>query len=171
MLYKYYYYCYTKDNKTDGHDDDFKTLLFIISHLLQVLLFTVGTFGFAINSIAEHIEIGKRTAMSVDTFVPLAAVSLSWLIKNMVLFIYLVFECEKFYSDMTEIRNTCLRLTVSRQSSDIQKIICKNIERIHTTVFEKLNAYQLYDVDAKILLSFCGLVTGYTVVTLQFEFL
>ncbi|CAH1640536.1 unnamed protein product [Spodoptera littoralis] len=98
-------------------------------------------------------------------------ISLTWIFKNLTLFILLSVECEKFYSTMEEIQSTCKQFINWNQHSGNQKRVCKNIQRLHKTNFKKTCVCGVFFIDAAMSIQLSSIISTFTIVILQFEFL
>ncbi|CAH1640556.1 unnamed protein product [Spodoptera littoralis] len=101
----------------------------------------------------------------------LTFLSLTWVIKNLLIITFLCVECEKYYSAIKEVERTCSQMTTSAKASENQKSFCKNILRVQHATFNKLRVCGLFAVDASLPLRVIAFITTYTIVLLQFVFL
>uniref|UniRef100_A0A2H1WBH6 SFRICE_022148 n=1 Tax=Spodoptera frugiperda TaxID=7108 RepID=A0A2H1WBH6_SPOFR len=101
----------------------------------------------------------------------LSFISLTWVIKNLLIITFLCVECEKYYSAIKQVESTCSQMITSERSSANQRRFCKNIVRVQGATFNKLRVCGLFAVDASLPLRVCAFITTYTIVLLQFVFL
>ena len=63
------------------------------------------------------------------------------------------------------------RYVISCMFIDVQRRVCKNIERIQRLLFRKMTACGLFIIDAELPLQLLDVISTYTIVLLQFAYL
>ncbi|PZC79304.1 hypothetical protein B5X24_HaOG201001 [Helicoverpa armigera] len=101
----------------------------------------------------------------------LVFISQTWLLKSIVVFIYLSVECERFYAAMRDVHDTSIMLMNSEQFAELDMRVYKNIHRARRSLFSKLDGCRLFQVDAELPLQLSRLISSYIIVCLQFAFL
>ncbi|CAH1640557.1 unnamed protein product [Spodoptera littoralis] len=122
-----------------------------------------------------YVDITEIFLLVEKTFHPmytlLSFISLTWVIKNLLIITFLCVECEKYYSAIKEVESMCTQMTSSERSSVNQKRFYKNILRVQDATFKELRVCGLFAVDASLPLRVIEFITTYTIVLLQFVFL
>ncbi|XP_060807367.1 uncharacterized protein LOC132903337 [Amyelois transitella] len=120
--------------------------------------------------IQKAFKIYKKVYAAQKPFVLLSSDFGAWVIKNIILHTLLCGMYEKFYTTVNEAQYMCTMMLSQDECIGEQRIMCKNILRLNKSPSYMYNLMGLFQVDAKLLLSFVGLLATYAVVLLQFYF-
>ncbi|KAH9644371.1 hypothetical protein HF086_006399 [Spodoptera exigua] len=82
----------------------------------------------------------------------------------------LSYHIEEFYSAIKMAQDSCSLILGSR-STDEEKKLCRNIQRLHRVLFSKMKPFGLFYEDIRHTLRVFELLTNYIVVLLQFALL
>ncbi|KAH9644419.1 hypothetical protein HF086_006447, partial [Spodoptera exigua] len=99
-----------------------------------------------------------------------------WLVKNLLLLIIIILQCEKFYTVLEDSQDICALVMKSKCPAVIfvfpeeNKKLCRNVRRLHRASFCKIRACYLFNVDVCLLLHLIELLANHTIILLQFAF-
>ncbi|XP_075985613.1 uncharacterized protein LOC142982814 [Anticarsia gemmatalis] len=149
-------------------------VLFYVSWILyfhfRIAYYAIYTFFYTLQNVTVLIEMSDAAAGAEmkAMLAYLTTISFSWLVKNIAIHIGTSMETETLYFTMKDVQSVCLQLASREGVGVAQKRTCKNILRIHKTIFRKMRACGMFDVDACMTLELSSLITTYTIVLLQF---
>ncbi|XP_053618261.1 uncharacterized protein LOC128679828 [Plodia interpunctella] len=115
----------------------------------------------------ELVKVTIRFYPAIPISTPLFTVFavIIWVSKNLVLQCMMCTECEQFYCTIKDVEVLCANVLRTRDPGPITRSF-KTIQRYNLTC-SKMNAYGLFDIDAKMPAKLLAAVATYTVVILQ----
>ncbi|KAJ8709951.1 hypothetical protein PYW07_009317 [Mythimna separata] len=118
------------------------------THHRLVLLYIIHTSSNTLLDIWLRIDLRAAATDSNDfQYAFFTCLCLTWTVKNLVLLLSLSLATEKFYSGMTEVQNTCIKIITSKRCSVIsqmwlvknttlQILLCIESEKFYATMTE-----------------------------------
>ncbi|KAJ8710911.1 hypothetical protein PYW08_009426 [Mythimna loreyi] len=91
--------------------------------------------------------------------------------KNIIILALLCVGCESYYAAMKNVQSTCVILIKSRNCSDTERRICRNIQRLQKASFKKMSACGLFIIDTTLLIQLLSFITFHIIVYLQLTYL
>ncbi|KAH9644390.1 hypothetical protein HF086_006418 [Spodoptera exigua] len=93
-----------------------------------------------------------------------------WVFKNLMWQTLLCYECEKFYTAVDNVKDTC-SFVMNVNCPEDQRKLCKNVMRLLRASFSKISACGLFNIDAALHVAHVTLLTNHVIILLQFTFL